>query len=233
MSLILNDDFVVSLWYLSGVKWLKKGFSCTVQHLFYYAVVTLIPPLHIVSYMIYSDCIIFCIFHSLFQVATEMVSIRRDNGKKKDKIIDLLERFNVELKQFDLKENDGQTAGNRRGSSAIESFLKLEGATKDLEIDFQEKIKRAKDDECLVVVSGMFPFFWLDICLPCSPGIHCFHPEKNKFEKSSSNLKIIHSNFRFLFSNSIPRIFVLLVAIIGTLGHVNRSACSLTNLYQG
>ena len=180
---------------MSGVKWLKKVFphsstfillcrppcvvgkeyaDSNVDSSFAYS---LIPDLQ--RCYVFDLASISAYFHSLFQVATEMVSIRRDNGKKKDKIIDLLERFNVELKQFDLKENDGQTAGNRRGSSAIESFLKLEGATKDLEIDFQEKIKRAKDDECLVVVSGIILFFWPDICLPCSPGMHCLHPEKD------------------------------------------------------
>ncbi|KAK3101391.1 hypothetical protein FSP39_003201 [Pinctada imbricata] len=87
------------------------------------------------------------------EVAQDLVNVSKDDVKKKKKLIDLLDKFQEELEQFTVEEDQTQKHG-KRGSAAIESLLKTEGATSNLEIDFQQKIQRTKNNECLVVVSG-------------------------------------------------------------------------------
>lgn len=56
------------------------------------------------------------------------------------------------LKKFEVKE--APDVRMKRGSAALEELLVTEGAMKNFEIDFNQRVSQVTDGECMIVVSG-------------------------------------------------------------------------------
>lgn len=76
----------------------------------------------------------------------------REDVRKRQKIVELLKTIQDTLRMFDVQEVPN--VERKRGSAALEELLITEGATKNFEIDFNQRISQVKTGDCMIVVSG-------------------------------------------------------------------------------
>lgn len=63
-----------------------------------------------------------------------------------------MKKIQKTLKKFEVK--DAPDVSMKRGSAALEELLVTEGAMKNFEIDFNQRVSHVTTGECMIVVSG-------------------------------------------------------------------------------